>query len=280
MNMALTSILRRLDDPAFLHANTAYSEALARLHFAVEHQQNLVALLGPAACGKTTLLRRFRKELMVSPASVVQLNLAGLTAAELRTTFAEQLGIRSQPSWLRIVERLTEYGYDSTPVVLLIDNAASALPEAFDFLARLWDADPNSQLQLTMIVATDELSLAQWSNAWLHRVDLRVQLEPWSLDDVAQFLQAAVGDERKRHQGFDDEAIFRIYELSGGLPRLVRRIARLSLLATQGQERAIVDDATVTGVSHELCHVAPQAQYHAGPAIEFIDDHFDLPDAP
>jgi general secretion pathway protein A len=277
MENSLTSILRRLEDSALLHLSESATEALARLHFTVEQRQGLVVLVGAGASGKTTLLRRFRKELAVSPACVATLNLAGLSEVELCEAFAAQIGLRQRLTWPRIAERLTELGYDATPLVVLIDEAQQITVEAFDFLARLRNADATGQLQLTLVVATDELSLAVWPAAWLQRVDLRVQLELWSPDDVAAFLAAALGEERKRHQGFTPEAVLRIHEMSMGLPMLVRRIARLSLLAAQGQERTVVDEATATGVSHELCGTPFQVSYDHGPAIEFLDDHFNLP---
>jgi len=270
MNASLTAILSRLDDPAFLHLGPAFAEALARLQFAVEHRVGLAAAVGASGTGKTTLLRRFRRDLVAWPAAVVQLCLAGLSEPDLRASFAEQLGLRSD-AWMRISQRLTEYGYDQTQLVVLADDADRASTESLDFLNRLWDADATGQVRITMILATDELALARWPESWLQRVDLRVELERWSLDDATQFLNAVVGEERQRQWGFEPAAIARLHRLSHGLPRQLRRLAQLSLLATEGQKRTIVDEATVLGVSHELCRVST-AHHEDGPAIEFVDE--------
>jgi type II secretory pathway predicted ATPase ExeA len=271
MNPSLAAILGRLDDSTFLHHGQAFAEALARLEFAAEHRLALAALVGAGGTGKTTLLRRFRRDLAASPARVVQLRLAGLNEVELSATFAEQLGLRSA-NWLRLTDRLTEYGYDQTPLVVLADDADRARPETLDFLNRLWDADATGQVRITMVLATDELALARWPESWLSRVDLRVELEPWSLDDATQFLAAIVGNERQRQWGFEPAAVARLHRLSHGLPRQLRRLAQLSVLATEGQQRTVVDEATVMGASHELCRIG-MPHHEDGPAIEFVDEH-------
>jgi general secretion pathway protein A len=268
----LATTLSRLDDPMLRHESAAFSEAMARLQFALEHRQNLVALVGPQGCGKSALLRSFRKQLAASPAIVVHVNAAGLGERDLQTALTQQLGMRRHNSWPALCERLIECGYDQTPVVVLLDNSEHMLPEAFDFLLRLWDADPHGQLHLLLVMATDELSLAQWPDAWLSRVDLRVSLEWWSPGDVAAFLRLAMAGDSRR--SFDNAAIHRIWEMSGGSPRGVRRIARLSLLAAEGQERTTVDEPTVSGVSYELCRAAPDPTAEFGPAVEFLDPEF------
>jgi general secretion pathway protein A len=271
MNASLDAMLKRLDDPAHLHASAAFTEALARLHFAAEHRLALSVVVGASGTGKTTLLRRFRRDLTASAACIVQFQLAALTAADLQTMLAQQLGLRLRHSWVDIARRLTEYGYDHTPLILLADDASNAHGESLDFLSRLWDADSTGQLRISMVMAIDELSLAAWPEQWLQRIDLRVELQRWSIDDVTQFLQSVVGDERRRQRGFEPAAIERLHELSHGLPRLLRRYAHLALLATEGQERTMVDEHTVTGATHELCRVGA-SQHHDGPAIEFLDD--------
>lgn len=271
MNASLAAILRRLDDPGHLHAGQAFTEALVRLHFASERRLGLAALVGASGTGKTTLLRRFRRELAPSPACVVQLQLAALGEEELRVTFGEQLGVRMQRSWLQIVEKLAELAYDETPLIVLGDDADRVTPRSLEFLGRLWDADPSGQLRITMVTATDELALASWPETWLQRVDLRIELQRWSLEDAARFLDSVISDEQKRGRGFEPAAIARLHQLSHGLPRLLRRYANLSLLAAEGLGRAIVDEATVMGASHELCRVG--LPHHDGPAIEFVDDH-------
>lgn len=272
MNASLASMLERIEDPAFLHASPSFTESLARLHFAIEHRQELAALLGPPGVGKTALLRHFRRELIPSPACVVQLDMGGMSLPELQIALSEQLGLGESFAWGRVAERLTELGYDDTLLVLLVDHAEGAPAECFDFLARLWSADPNGRARITMVMATGELGLVQWPATWLSRLDLRIDLQRWTADDVGQFLTAVVGDEKKRGRGFEPDAVAKIYALSEGLPRLVRRLAQISLLASDGHERTMVDETTVTGVSYELCRVG-EAFLFDGPPIEFIDDH-------
>ncbi len=268
MSPALSAILRRLEDPTQLHTSAVFGEALARLHFAVEHRQQLAALLGISGVGKSTLLRTFRRELLALPVCVVQLGLAGLNEHDLRQSLAQQMGTAN--NWLRICQRITELGYDNTSLVLLADEAHRALPESLDFLARLWNADPLGQARITLVLATEELALAQMSSSWLDRIDLRVELDLWTLADFSEYMNRIVGEESERGFGFEPEALDRIHQLAGGLPRQLCRLAQLSLLAAEGQERQRVDEATVTGVSHELCR--PMPLYHDGPAIEFVDE--------
>jgi general secretion pathway protein A len=271
MNASLAAMLQRLDDPRCLHLGQAFTEATARLHFAVEHRLGLAALLGASGTGKTTLLRRIARELATSPGCVVSLQLAGQSPADLQSSFAQQLGLRTQRTWLRIVERLAELACDETPLIILADDADRVSAGSLNFLGRLWDADPAGQLRITMIAATDELSLAAWPESWLQRIDLRIELQAWSVDDATDFLRSIVGDERKRNWGFESEAIERLHQLSHGLPRLLRRYAHLSLLATESQQRTMVDDATVTGATHELCGLGASHPGEGG-AIEFLDD--------
>lgn len=271
VNASLAAIVDRLNDPNCLHAGGPFTEALARLNFATDHHLPLAVLLGASGVGKTALLRRFRRDPSRASACIVGLHLAGLSEAELRATLGQQLGIGARASWLTLVDRLQELAYDQTPLMILADDARESAAGSFDFLARLWDADPNGKLRISLVMATDEIALATWPEAWLQRVDLRIELQRWSLEDATAFLNAVVGEERQRDRGFEPAAIARLHELSQGLPRLLRRYAHLSLLATEGQERTMVDEATVTGATHELCGLGVSYALE-GAAVEFLDD--------
>ena len=202
---------------------------------------------------------------------MVQLSLAQRSQSDLLDGLADQLGLRLHRSWRRIVERLVECSYEQSPLVLLIDNAEHVSSDAFDFLARVRHADSTGQLQVTMIVAMEEFSLAQWPDVWLHRVDLRLQLDLWSRDDVQAYLAELVGDDRRKHIGFSDDAVQRIYDLTAGSPPRVCRLARLALLATESLERPIVDADMVYGASQELLSYSQEAAYDPTSSIEICD---------
>src|SRR4051812_28660664 len=93
MNGSLTEALRRLDDPMFLHMSSSFQEALARLHFAVEHRLPLVVVAANAGTSRTTLLRRFRRELSSTHACKVQISLAKRTTSDIQSELAIQLGL-------------------------------------------------------------------------------------------------------------------------------------------------------------------------------------------
>jgi type II secretory pathway predicted ATPase ExeA len=270
LNSALAATLARLDDPACIHPAASFTEALARLHFAVEHRHGLALLLGECGIGKTTLLRRFRRELAVSPACIVQLSVRGLAPADVFAAVCEQLGLALGSSWLNLAQRCTELGLDQTQLVLLVDDAQHASMEVFEPLRRLWEIDATGQLRATLVVATDELAVARWPAAWLHRVDLRVELQRWLRDDVERFVDKMLGEDRKRQVAFEPSGIDRMLELSSGVPRTVRRLTQLALLAAQGQRKTAIDDATITAVSHELCW-GHAALLDSGVAVEFVE---------
>ena len=84
-------------DPKRFFMNAPQEEALARLHFLVDHRRRLGLLEGPAGCGKTMLMDiagRIRQQ----GRQVVTMNLMGLDAGEFLWRLAAGLG--ANPAWI------------------------------------------------------------------------------------------------------------------------------------------------------------------------------------
>ena len=61
--------------------------------------------------------------------------------------------------------------------------------------------------------------------------ELRIDLESWQPDDIAHYLDWSLHRAGSDANMFEEPAITRLYELSHGIPRQVRVLADLSLLA-------------------------------------------------
>jgi type II secretory pathway predicted ATPase ExeA len=79
----------------------------------------------------------------------------------------------------------------------------------------------------------------------LDLVDLRVDLEPWDAEDTTGFLQLALVAAGAGRPIFDEAALAEIHRLSGGVPRLVNRLADYALVAGSSAGLELIDEETV-----------------------------------
>ena len=244
-----------LEDTQFFFSAPAQREALARLHFALEHSLEFAILTGDSGSGKSSLFTQFQRALRTIPCQLFQCNLAGLTPAQLTLLFAAELGVETngteQRVWSQITRRVTELSYNNTPLVVLCDDAQTATPAVLEWLSRLWGLLPADRWHTTILFALRSDSVAALPLAWQERIELRIELESWSLEDIRDFLQA--NGATTPLPRFEEAAVVQLLELSGGLPRKVRRLARLALLAAASQNLFSIDAPLLLGVSEELC---------------------------
>jgi general secretion pathway protein A len=235
-----------------------YLEALARLEFVVANRRTLGLLLGPAGTGKSLILRKLGQRLLRRGCRVASADLVGQSSEEILWSLASQLGIieRSEvhPArlWGRLGERLAEGRTLQKQTVFLLDDLDLASGELQSFLIRLVGADPSGDACHTLIATCDANRLDVVSERLLDLVDLRVDLDPWSEKETRDYLHAALAGAGCREAIFGEEAVAQIYELSGGVPRQVNRLADLALVAAAGERRDRVDGQTVAAVAGEL----------------------------
>ena len=88
-------------------------------------------------------------------------------------------------------------------------------------------------------------------------VDLTYQqfteLDLWTLEETAGFLQQWLTQSGGESQEFDEQAIEVLHELAEGDPRRVRQLAELTLLAGSGMSNGPVGEDVVQAAYYELC---------------------------
>ena len=250
-------------DPHRYAPNPWQDEALARLDYLVESNCGFGLLIGPAGSGKSLLLAVLAQRLKQAGKAVATINLAGCEVRDVLAAIALPWGMGLRPGlsfspqdtsqlWRQIGDRLVELHYEGRPGVLLLDDLDLAAPAVISALPRFMTMAPSPLARLTIIGASSSAGVAAIGDRMLDRADLRIELPLWDDDDTRQFITAQLRRAGRTMAIFQDSALTRLHELSGGSPRRVCQLVQLSLLAGAGRELTEIDASTVEAICEEL----------------------------
>jgi general secretion pathway protein A len=234
-------------------ASPLHGEALARLEFLRESRCPFGLLLGPAGTGKSLVLAEFAGRAARSGALVAFARAAGADEAALLVPLAAglHLGIETDAPrlWWRLVDRLEELKLESVNAVVLLDDLDRALASGISFVERLLAL---ADAPLTVVATARPDTAAHMGPRLLEQTALRIDLGPWNETETREYVESRLTSAGRTQPVFDDAAIGRLFELSGGAPRRINQLAELALLAGAGQQLTQIDEGTVDAVQEEL----------------------------
>lgn len=252
-------------DTRLYYASPTHDEALARMHFLVDSRRRLGVLQGGTGTGKSMMLEVFAEQLRRSGADVVVIDLLGAGAHELVWTLADQL--HANPSfdeptfrlWRMVLDRLVENRYQHIPTVFLLDNADEVGSDVLEHVARLSLIDTSPEARLTIVLTANSHRVESLGTRLLELTELRIELESWEEEDTVGYIEWALRNAGREQPVMDVDALARLHQLSGGVPRRVLQLTDLALLAAAGQNLDAVDVTTVEAVYQELSVTAEPA---------------------
>ena len=258
-------------DPRFFHQGPTHEEALARLQFLVDEHRTLGLLLGEAGTGKSLILEIFARSLGRVGRQSAKLSLAGLDPHGFLWQLAGQLGVESAStvSTFALTRAVTDHiaanRYQQRATILLLDDVDTARPEVSDQIFWLAQLDTSRDARLTIVLAAQPERLYKLDTRLLELADLRVDLEGWDADDTAAFVKQALAKAGRTTPIFSEAALVRLHQLTGGVPRRIKQLADLALLAGAGGNLAQIEPSTIDSVYQELGVVSAD-----GPLAEFV----------
>jgi general secretion pathway protein A len=230
-------------DPSFFYVSQSHEEALSRLLYASRLSKGAAMLTGDIGCGKTLISRVYKNKVKEAGAEISLLTNPPYNPIEFLQTILYQQGIGDPPdSKARLLQMLGR-------------KKAQGLPEeTFEEARLLLNFQNNHRFLLTLVlIGQPELrSKIKHMKPFDQRIPIRFHIHPFDLGDTIRYIMF-----RERKAGFQKniftkDAIRKIYEYTGGLPREINSVCDLSLLIAYNKKRKIINPAIIDSVIEDL----------------------------
>ena len=227
-------------NPRFLFHSGKHREALNHLLYGIRERKGFVQLTGEVGAGKTTLCRALLEQLDGHFSTALILNPV-LDADGLMKAVATEFGLNVKgrdrlETVAAIGEFLLQQVQHGKETVLIVDEAQDLTEELLEQIRLLSNIETDDR-KLLQIVLLGQPELRDRLNAHRlrqlrQRITVRYHLMPLTLVETGQYIQHRL--ELAGAKGvpyFTPPALWRVFNYSRGIPRLVNAVCDKALLA-------------------------------------------------
>ncbi len=227
-------------DPRFLFLSESHKEALANLLYGIQERKGFVLLTGEVGTGKTTLLHTLIGRLEEDTKTAFIFN-TRLGPRDFFHYMFEEFGLpfeaRTKSECLValnnfLIERLGK----GKNTVLIVDEAQNLDPSILEEIRLMSKLDtPTEKLIQILLVGQPELAekLSLRELRQLRQsISVRYNIRPLSREETRAYVITRLRIAGNPHDKiFDEKAVDVVFQLSGGIPRLINLVCDSALLA-------------------------------------------------
>jgi MSHA biogenesis protein MshM len=248
-------------DTSYFFSSPRAQEALNTLLVAVRNGEGFIKITGEVGTGKTLLCRKFM-DMLGDDFVTAYIPNPYLEPRTLMLALADELELKlekdvDQHQMLKsITQRLVDLAQEGKRVVLCLDEAQAIPVESLEALRLLTNLETEKRKLLQIVLfGQPELdhNLALDSIRQLaQRITFHYHLGPLSKDDLDYYVA-----HRLRVAGFGGARLFskgavkKLFETSGGIPRLVNILAHKSLMLSYGEGKPQVGSKHVADAARD-----------------------------
>ncbi len=270
-------------DPAFLYLSSQHSLAYHMLVYGLRDQPGITVVTGEVGSGKTTLLRHLldqhdQDDLVVGLLADTDED----TAEALHQWVAMSFGLDHTGDKITIKRRLQEFLINNyakgKSTVLIVDEAQNLSAKSLEQVRLLNNINSGGDELLKIFLVGQPELLRKLESPELMQLAQRVMVEfhlgALNAEDVVEYIRHRLQVSGADHDIFDRPAMYAIYYLGAGIPRLINTLCDYALLygfskgLTQLQVDAVVAAASGRrlGAVHSAAPDTPEMTH----ALEFV----------
>jgi general secretion pathway protein A len=237
-------------DPSFLYPSSKHRAALTYLEYGLMDRIDFILLTGEIGSGKTTLIKQLltKIESDIEVAVIFNTNVSSEDLLELiLCEFELEPPIRSKVGYLDTLNQflIREYGKGKR-VVLIVDEAQNLSQEALEEIRMLSNLHTGKD-SLIQIVLVGQPSLGTRlrdpSLAQLYqRIAVSYHIASLGFDETREYIVYRLKTAGAEQEDlFTDEAVERIFQASGGIPRTINILCDGALVYGYADQLKTID---------------------------------------
>ncbi len=257
-----------LPNPKFLYLSKGHRKALSYLQYGVQEHAGFTLLTGEVGSGKTTLLRDIINKISGDTTLAMVFN-TSVDGTQLLAMINEDFGLQIEGrSKVELLSDLNDFLLaecsEGRQPIIIIDEAQNLSEEALEEIRLLSNLEAdNFKLVQIILVGQPELRdiVARPSLRQLRqRISISCHLDPLNREETEEYIfhrLATVGN--RDCISFTPEGLDKIYEFSGGIPRLISLICDFLMLSAFVEETHEISNDLIDDAVSELSFGKGQA---------------------
>jgi general secretion pathway protein A len=228
-------------NPRFLFHSSKHREAFNHMLYGIRERKGFIQLTGEVGAGKTTLCRALLEQLNGQYSTGLILNPV-LNPDEMMKAIAMEFGLDvSGRDRLETVSAIAEFLLNQIEAgretVLIIDEAQNLTEDLLEQIRLISNIETDDR-KLLQIVLLGQPELRDRLNSprlkqLRQRITVRFHLAPLTRTEVAQYIQHRLKvSGANGSPAFTLPALWRVYNYTRGIPRLVNAVCDKALLAS------------------------------------------------
>ncbi len=249
-------------NPRFLYMSAHHREALAHLLYGVRSDSGFVLLTGEVGSGKTTVCRCLLEQLPENTEVAFILN-PKVSEIEMLGSICDELGIAyprhdcSVKTFVDAINRhLLERHANGQKTVIIIDEAQNLSIDVLEQLRLLTNLETNERKLVRIILLGQPELATMLSRPELKQVEQRItaryHLRPLLRSEIGAYVSHRLAVAGRRKPIFTTGVLAKLYNRTGGIPRLINVICDRAMLGAYVKSQRRVNGSILNKAAKEV----------------------------